>query len=92
MHLWARAPLHPSPSEGLHTAYKPQEAFCHLPELQKAREAALSALGESPHETQTPRLTGHSALPSSSSEVAMLSLSSQHLSPVGVGVVGLGFQ
>lgn len=70
---------------GFTLGHKPPEAFCHLSELQKAGGAALSALGKSPHETRTPRPTGHSALPSSSSEIVILFLSSLHLAPVVVG-------
>lgn len=81
-----RGPLHICLQvRGFTPGHKPQEAFCHLPELQKAREAALSALGKIPYEIQTQRPMGHSALPSSSSEIVMPSLSSQHLAPMGIG-------
>lgn len=38
---------------GFTPGHKPPEAFCHLPGMQRAREAALLALGRNRHETWT---------------------------------------
>lgn len=42
-----------SKGRGFTPGHKLPEAFCHLPGLQRAREAALLALGRNPHETWT---------------------------------------